>query len=63
LLPEKRNEVQILKDLSHPNIVKLLNVYEKVDVFCIFMEILEGGDLLEYLMKKPEKKLSERLSK
>lgn len=59
---EKRNEVRILKDLSHPNIVRLLQVYEKTDVICIFMEILDGGDLLEYILTKPDKKLSERLS-
>jgi serine/threonine/tyrosine protein kinase RAD53 len=58
-----RNEVIILKDLSHPNVVKLLHVYEKADIICIFMDILDGGDLVEYILTIPEKKLSERLSK
>lgn len=58
-----RNEVTILKDLSHPNVVKLLHVFEKSDVICIFMEILDGGDLVEYILTTPEKRISERLSK
>lgn len=57
-----RNEVTILKDLSHPNIVKLLHVHEKADVICIFMDILDGGDLVEYILTMPENRISERLS-
>lgn len=41
------NEVQILSDLNHPNIVKLVEVFEDKESFYMVMELMKGGDLAE----------------
>ena len=63
-----RNEATILKDLSHPGIVKMLNVFENEqrhwlpgNFVYVVMEKMDGGDLLDYVMAR--KTLSERQSK
>jgi serine/threonine/tyrosine protein kinase RAD53 len=58
-----RNEVNILRDLSHPGVVKLLNVFENGEIVCVVMEKMNGGDLLEYVLTRPDKTISERQSK
>lgn len=42
---ELRNEIQILRSLDHPNIVKLYEIYDLEDQIFIFMECCSGGDL------------------
>lgn len=43
--------------LGHPNIIKILEVFENDNYICFVMEYAPNGDLLGYLKKK--KKLSE----
>lgn len=44
-LEELRNEIDVLRDLDHPNVVKAYEVYEtKTNIFVV-MEYLSGGDL------------------
>jgi serine/threonine protein kinase len=38
-------EIEILMQIDHPNIVKLFNVFEEEDHWCLVMELMEGGDL------------------
>lgn len=52
------NEVDILKKVSHPNIVKLFEFYEDDRSFHLVTELLKGGDLVSYLLK--EGKLTEQ---
>ena len=56
VLPKKRNniniimkEVNILKGLSHPNIVKFHNFFESDTSIYIVMEYLKGGTLKQYI--------------
>ena len=42
-------EINLLKHLSHPNIVKYYNYFEEDDKIFIIMEYLEGGTLKEYI--------------
>lgn len=51
------NEVDVLKRISHPNIVKLFEFYEDDRSFYLVMELLKGGDLVSFLLK--EGKLTE----
>jgi calcium-dependent protein kinase len=40
-----QNEIEILKSVDHPNIVKLLDVYEDDRHFFLIMEIMTGGEV------------------
>ena len=40
---ELRNEIDILKSLDHPNIVKAYEVFEKKSQIYIVMELCSGG--------------------
>lgn len=44
-------EVAILKNLDHPNIVKVLEFYQNAKYFFIVTEYLEGGELFERIME------------
>ncbi|KAM3929778.1 serine/threonine-protein kinase DCLK3 [Leptodactylus fuscus] len=41
------NEVRIIKSLSHPNIVKLLDDFETENEIYLIMEYIKGGDLFD----------------
>lgn len=45
------NEINILKSLDHPNIVKIHEFFDHGNRIFIIMEYLEGEPLLEYLIK------------
>ncbi len=48
----QKREIEVLKVCHHPNIIKLLDVFENPEHIYIVIEYLEGGDLFEYLEKK-----------
>ena len=41
------NEVKILKEMDHPNILKIYEYYEKDSDLFLVTELLEGGDLYD----------------
>lgn len=45
LVEELQNEIDILKSMDHPNIVRALETYEYRNNSCIVLELCEGGDL------------------
>jgi calcium/calmodulin-dependent protein kinase I len=56
-LPEEdeaslRQEVEIMRSLDHPNIVKLLDFYEEDKYFYVVLEYLPGGELFDRIVKK-----------
>ena len=53
------NEISILKDVNHPNIIKLIDVKETLKHIYIITEYCNGGNLKEYL--NIYKKLSEEI--
>lgn len=59
----QRREIEILKMCQHPNIIRLLDLFENQDYIYIVMENLSGGDLFSYLEKRnfelPEKRAKE----
>ncbi|KAF2715207.1 Pkinase-domain-containing protein [Pleomassaria siparia CBS 279.74] len=42
-------EFDVLKDLSHPNIITIKKIYYSVNSIYIFQELVSGGDLFSYL--------------
>ena len=44
------SEARILKNLSHPNIIKFHDIFENDRELCLVMELVEGGELFDYLV-------------
>lgn len=55
------NEISILKDLRHPNIIMLYETFENDKKIFLVMELCVGGDLLSYLKKR--RKIKESVAK
>jgi calcium-dependent protein kinase len=47
-----KNEIQIMKAVDHPNIVRLYEFYEDDESFYIITELCNGGPLFEEIMKR-----------
>ena len=47
-----QNEVEIIRKISHPNIVNVFEIYEDSKKFYIMMEICEGGELFEAITEQ-----------
>lgn len=57
------NEIMVLKNLDHPNILKLLKVYEDRSNVYLVMEHVQGVSLYRYLKQKNSLCLSEAEAK
>ena len=44
--------MEIMKVCQHPNIVRIYDTFENLDYIYIVLELLNGGDLFEYLEKR-----------
>ena len=57
-----KQEIEILKMCQHPNLIRMLDVFENTEHMYIVMELLEGGDLFSFLEKRkfrvPEQRAS-----
>jgi serine/threonine protein kinase len=47
-----RREIQIMKKLSHPNILKLYEVYEDDEQFFLVMELVKGKELFDKIVER-----------
>jgi tRNA A-37 threonylcarbamoyl transferase component Bud32 len=52
MMEQFRSEIEALKSLDHPNIIKLYNVYTTPKRIYIVMELMAGGELFDYVVKK-----------
>jgi tRNA A-37 threonylcarbamoyl transferase component Bud32 len=50
VLEHIRNEIVVLKSLNHPCIIRMLASYECDDYIHIVTELMEGGELFEYIV-------------
>lgn len=41
----QKREIEVLKICQHPNIIRLLDVFESPEYIYIVLEYMEGGDL------------------
>jgi len=46
-----KNEANIVKELDHPNICKLLETYEESGTVYLVMDMCEGGDLYDHIRR------------
>ena len=53
------NEISILKELDHPNVVRLFQGYENVDHLHMVLELCSGGHLLRVLNNQPRRRVCE----
>ena len=51
-LDKFREEIKILKELDHPNIVKLYQLFETKKSFYLIMEKCEGGNLFNKIQQR-----------
>ena len=45
-------EVNVLQQLDHPNIVKLHGFFDEPTMFYLVMDLIEGGELFEHIVQK-----------
>ena len=45
-----QTEIEILKKIDHPNIVKLFDVFEDDRFWCLVMELMKGGELFDQIL-------------
>jgi Protein kinase domain len=57
---QQRKETEVLKMCQHPNIVKLVDLFETIDSYYIVLEYLDGKDLFDYLKTRSFKIAEER---
>lgn len=57
---EVKNEIGLLTQLDHPNIVQIYECYESISSFCIVTEYCAGGELFEFIVR--HKQLSESMA-
>jgi len=50
VLEHIRNEILVLKSLRHPCIIRMMASYESDDYIHIVTELMEGGELFEYIV-------------
>ena len=53
------NEISITKQLDHPNIIKIYEVYETEHSIYLIMDLITGGDLLQKLNKKEKYQIND----
>jgi len=49
-----KTEIEILKQVDHPNIVRLIDVYEDERHICLVMELMLGGELFDQILEKEQ---------
>lgn len=45
-------EVEILSEVDHPNVVKLIEIYDEGAVLFLVMELMSGGELFDRIVEK-----------
>ena len=53
-------EVEISRIVNNKNIIKTYEIFEDEKTISFVMELIEGGDLFEFILKSPNQKLSDK---
>lgn len=46
------NEINVLSELDHPNIIRIFEYYESVNSLYVITEYLDGGELFDKISEK-----------
>ena len=57
-----QSEVEISLLLDHKHIIKCYEIYEDIKTISFVLELIEGGDLLDYITKSPIHHLTDDVS-
>lgn len=60
MLTQMQREIELLSNMSHPNIIRLFDVFQDKDHVYLIMEFCRGGDLYDRLRARPKGRFSER---
>ena len=52
MMEQFHTEIEALRSLNHPNIIQLFDVYITKEMIFIVMELMEGGELFDYVVQK-----------
>ena len=52
MMDQFHTEIEALRSLDHPNIIRLYDVYITDEKIFIVMELMEGGELFDYVVQK-----------
>src|SRR5688572_19883041 len=52
MMDQFHTEIESLRELNHPNIIQLFDVYITEEKIFIVMELMEGGELFDYVVQK-----------
>ncbi|GMH43205.1 hypothetical protein BSKO_11127 [Bryopsis sp. KO-2023] len=58
-----QDEISVLSNLKHPNIIRLLDVHFVDSVFYFIMDFASGGTLVKHVYTQPNKRLEEEEAK
>jgi len=56
------NEIDILKELDHPNILNLYEYTEDKENFYLILDYIKGGELINFVNESTEKQISENIA-
>ena len=59
LIDDLRNEIELLKMLDHPNVIKLYEYYEDRDNIYLILEFCDGGELFDRLHQQKGNRYTE----
>jgi len=62
-LKQLQEEVRIMSDLSHPNILRIFDAFESREDIHLVLELLQGGELLDRLHSQPNSQFSEPVAR
>lgn len=51
-IPRFRQEIDIMKNLDHPNVIKLSETFEDTEKIYLIMELCTGGELFDKIVKR-----------
>ncbi len=46
-----QDEIEIMKMLEHPNVIKVYEIFEEESMLYLVLELCEGGDLFDFIKK------------